>query len=261
MIVRTRGLSLVSFLVAASIFAFIFAFGLRSFHQSSQVWRKMNSVTEASVHLRRASNQIQGDLLSTSYSRISTLPGPTSLTGYDGDAIWFLSALDANGNFMRKGDGSPFWQRHILYYTVTPNNQEVAPFGIGGSDPQGYEDYCPYKVLIRKEIDVGTLTDLADETTEEQLMTAAQISAYLTRPTDYKLQNLASETGVTDIRLVARGILTTRVSLDSGAVSLRVLVSSNDQARKYAGYGSMSLTGQPFIHEVDFTVVPRIDGE
>jgi hypothetical protein len=248
-------------MVVSSIFAVVLSLGMRSFHQSSQVWRKISATTEASVNLRRATARIQTDLLSTSPTRVRTYQGPSTLSGFDGDAFWFLSALDDQGNFQRTSDGSPFWQRTVLYYTVTPSGHQTAGFGSGGSDPQGYEDHCPYKLLIRKEIDWGTPTDPLDDTTSEELMSALDVTSYLTRPAGYSLAGMESEVGVQEVQLVARDLLSTRCLIDSGNVQVKILAGANERARKEAGFGRSSLSGKPFIHELEFTVVPRIDGD
>jgi type II secretory pathway pseudopilin PulG len=261
MMYRSRGLTLVSLMVASSIFALLFAFGLKSFHQSSQVWRKVSSQTDVSAQLRRATMLIQQDLLTASSEQISTLPGPTTLTGYDGDAFWFLSALDENGNFVRKSDGSPFWQRNVLYYTVTPDIREVALFGSGGANIDGYEAHCPYKILVRKEIDHAAPTDLTDESTSEELISEADIAFYLTRPSSYQLKGLDSEPGVVSLKFVSKDLVSTRCSLDSGAVNVTLIACANERAKKHAGFGRGELTGQPFLHEVNLTLIPRIGGE
>lgn len=247
-------------LVAASIFGLLLTLGMKSFHESTQAWRKVNSASEASVNLRRATSYLQRDLFATSSRQIRKLQGPSSLTGFDGDAFWFLSATDGQGNFVRRADGRPFWQRNVLYYTVTPNTSEIASFGSGGADAAGYEDHCPHKVLVRKEIDWDGVTDIADESTLESLMSEADVASFLTRPSDLNLAGMQNEAAVQDVRLVAKGLLSTRCYLAPGSVRVRVLASANERAQKEAGFGASSLSGKPFIHEVDFTVVPRVDG-
>lgn len=57
------------------------------------------------------------------------------------------------GEFIRNPDGTPRWQRNILYYSVVPVAPNPNEFQGSGIAVDGYEAAYPYKLLVRKESD------------------------------------------------------------------------------------------------------------
>ncbi|MCA9794529.1 MAG: hypothetical protein KC910_22125, partial [Candidatus Eremiobacteraeota bacterium] len=191
----------------------------------------------------------------------ASAPVPPSLGGFDGDAFWFLSAEDPiTGEFARLPDGSPFWQRNVLYYAVVPLqvDQMAGQTVVGGSDTSGYEDRIPYKVLVRKVIDVPPATDTSDEDTIETLL--SDPSPYLTRPTRLDLTALAAEPGVEQVEIVCARLVSFRanrgldypdqVEFDLRAVAL-------DEVKKQQGIGTTQLLDGPFTLHHLVSVRPR----
>ena len=231
---------------------------------AADVWRNVSGSTDSSLNLRKARAVMMPDLKRTSFNAIGTSPGPSSLGPIDGDAIWFLSPVDpATGLAVRKADGTLFWQRNILYYLTVPDNHS-ATFGVncsGSADADGYEQNCPHKVLVRKVIDGGVATVTTDEASEEELLTASDISAYLTRPAGFNTSTMNAEAGVTDVRLAATSLLTLRARLAPDArwqreVSLRLAAVKIKTAERELSIGDTPLSQTRFTRSLDFSVFP-----
>ncbi|MEW6279282.1 MAG: hypothetical protein AB1758_11705 [Candidatus Eremiobacterota bacterium] len=157
-----------------------------------------------------------------------------------------------SGAVMRLDDGSPFWQRNILYYLVVPVGDTCA----GGVGPNGYDDRCPHKLLIRKEIDLAPATVPTDPTTIETL--APTLAPFLTRPTGFSVAGL-NEAGVNEVKIAAAHLLSfssvsapppenlaTEIAVDLRAVAV-------DEARREVALGSVPLSTSPFTLQSPFS--------
>ena len=183
--------------------------------QSSTLWVTSSSHQDANEVLRKISARLEKDVPMVSLEHLDIAPVPASLGGgVDGDAVWFLSHINpTTGRPHLKADGTPFWQCNVLYYSVVPESVDqlsTRPIRSGSTD--GYEDRCPYKVVIRKVIDQGTPTDPNDENSEEKLMSAADISAYLSRPDRLSVAAMAGEANLLDLEIVGYPVLLFRGS-------------------------------------------------
>lgn len=258
-----RGYSLLESLVVLGVFSLLMTVVAVLFFESSNIYRRTDSADSASRELRKVRAALERDLVLASPDEIQRAPVPGSLgAGQDGEALWFLSPIDpATGATVRKHDGSPFWQRNILYYLVVPAGHN-ALFGVncpGAAGPTGYEDGCSHKVLIRKEIDAGTPTDPTDETTEETLIT--NIAPYLSAPNGYDLSAM-TEAGLTEKRIVASSLLhfETFTAPPPAGIPSELLVDvralSIAEARRKAGLGTSAYTG-PFTLQSPFSVSLR----
>ena len=233
--------------------------------QSQRTFLQIASGDSARLELRKAKNALERDLSVSNPTVLNRSPVPTSLGGGpDGEALWFLSPVDpATKQMMRKQDGTPFWQRNVLYYLVVPNNHDSV-FGISctggtGAGP-GYDDVCPHKVLIRKVIDGGTVTDPSDESTEEALL--PDVSTYLTRPDGFSVASMA-EPGLGETHLVAKDLLTFSSVLAPPpsnrstelAVDLRAVAIAD--ARREIDLGSRPLNQSPYTRQAPLSIFLR----
>ncbi len=206
---KNPGTTVLELVIGMGIFTLIMVVLVGLFSQSLAIWRTTSGTDTAVRELRRVTAALDRDLALASPARIARAQVADHLGGggMDGEALWFLSPLDpATGQMARKLDGSAMWMRNVLYYLVVPANHD-AVFGMscsGGSGPNGYDDRCPHKVLIRKVIDSGVPTLVGDETSEEELL--ADVSAYLTQPDGFDLSTMA-EPGLEDKRVVANNLL------------------------------------------------------
>lgn len=183
--------------------------------QSSALWVTSSSHQDANEVLRKVSARLERDIPMVDLEALDIAPVPSSIGGgVDGDAVWFLSHINpTTGKPHLKADGTPFWQCNVLYYSVVPRSVDrlsSRPIRTGSTD--GYEDRCPHKVLIRKVIDFGDPTDPGDENTEEELMTSGQIAAYLSRPDQLSVKDMAGEANLLDLELVGYPLLLFRAS-------------------------------------------------
>lgn len=248
----TRAIVLSEMLIALAFFGVLSVVLFMAANQTAQVWSKVSSEQSAQFQLGRASAALQREasMVSLGSSSVTPVPSLHHAGANDGDAFWFLSPKQSGeGAALVKADGRPFWQCNVLYYLVTPDQaQQLSTDSlIGGVDADGYEDRCPYKVLVRKVIDQGPPTDPTDQNSEEPLL--LDVTPYLTRPVRYDVSSMLSEPGVLSAKVVATEMLSFRVrqSQNFGSELLFDLraVAIND-ARKQSGYGQTSLSSGPF---------------
>lgn len=262
---RRRGFTLVEVLVSFGIFALLSIVLATSLREGASVLRKAAASADVQGELRKARLGLAQDLARTSFTQTNSTTAPASLAGADGDAVWFLSAIDpVSGEYRRKSDGTPFWQTNILYYLTVPS-AHVSLYGYqcaGGADGAGYEDRCPHKMLIRKVIDLPPATTSA-ETSEETLIPGGSIAPYLTRPTTFNLAAMNGEAGLRSARVQAHSLLTFRVQRNANPsyprevlIDLRAVATRN--AEKEVKVGSVSLGQGRFTTQQLFSVFPTL---
>lgn len=230
-------------------------------------WWRVNANADAQQQLYKAQNILERDLASAAYERevdretIRIEKAPSALvhlTGSDGDVLWFLSAIDpVSGEFQRLPNGDPRWQRNILYYLVTPSSLSEFNYSGPGLDVGGYESACPYKILIRKEIDFDTVTTPASEGDDvEKLMLYDDIEPYLTRPVGYTLSGMTNLGEA--MRPVSGNILTFRADfVDSvSGVTLDIRSTAIDRARREGPISDRDLASNPATQKLEITLFP-----
>lgn len=250
---RRSGFTLVELMVSLGATVALLAVTYLLLQNSVKSWNRISGDQNVAGQLLRAESWLRRDLFSSSYSALDTAPGPTSLTGRDGDAIWFLSAVDpVTDQFVRNDDGTPRWQRNILYYPVVPSGVGD-DFSGGGIDEGGYEVSYPYKFLVRKVIDSGVPTDPAVAATQETLLT--DVSSYLEQPVGYNFPSGDSES----VTIVARSLLSFQIATDDALKQVAVTIqgANTDEARKLFPIGSRSLVNPQFLMLRQFVVHPQ----
>jgi hypothetical protein len=231
-----------------------------------QLRRRIDSSGDAAQVLRKAQYELERDLLRAPRGEIAMADVPDQLGGggKSGRAIAFRTAMSpGTGQFCQKPDGTPFWQANIIYYLAVPSGHDglVGQSCDGGAGPEGYDDRCPHKVLIRKVIDVDPPTapdsPLADE--EQPLTDLAQ---YLTQPATLDLSSMESEPSVVDVKLVAQPLLWFGARLNPsgmlpGEVEIDLRSVMLADAQKKVNLGSTPLADDPLALQQVFNVVPQ----
>lgn len=260
-----RGFTLLEVLTGFWIMAMIGGLLLLALRSGTRLWIGVSSGNSAETQLRKALFALQDDLGRTAFSAVERTEGLHTLAAADGDALWCLSPVDPiTAESLRKGDGTPFWQRNILYYLVVPlgHDQLAGHTCIGGDDGNGYDDRCPHKVLVRKVIDHGSPTDPADQSTEETLISPEDIRGYLTRPQGYELSSM-SEPGLETAQIQARNLLYFRVQLAPAGeypreIRIDLRAVELDAARRRLQIGATSLGESSFTLSRLISVFPRL---
>ncbi|MCE7872127.1 hypothetical protein DYH09_17340 [bacterium CPR1] len=257
--------SLTELVVVFGIFSLLLMVAGVLFNESRSTLRRTSGIDTCMRELRKARAAVERDLVLARPGALSRSFVGDSLGGggRDGEALWFLSPIDpATGEVVRKQDGTPFWQRNVLYYLVVPQNHNNT-FGqicAGGAGANGYDDRCPHKVLIRKEIDSGPPTLPTDETTEETLLN--NVAPYLTRPNGFDLTAMA-EAGLGEKKIVASFLLgfESFSAPPPAGLPVEVLVDvramSIEEARKEIRVGSDPGYASRFTHQAPFSVYLR----
>jgi len=250
-------------LLAMTITALIFAVTQALLVRTIDTWWKVNANADAQQQLYKAQSFLERDLAGAAYEtedgretiRIEKAPAElVHLTGADGDVLWFLSAVDpVSGNFVRR-EGKPHWQRNILYYAVTPTSLETFGFTGAGFNQGDYESACPFKVLIRKEIDFGEVTD--PDSDPEPLISYSDLLAFLDRPAGYDVSGMIQPN--VEVRPVSGNILTFRATLEPATrgVVLDLRATAIDRARREKPIGDRDLSGDAATQQLLLTLYP-----
>ena len=264
-----QGFSLPEVLLVMTITALILAITYAALRTVVATWWTVNANQGAEHQLYRGQSALHRDLevaafeLQPGRATLATAKKPSqlvNLSGSDGDVFWMLSAIDpASGLLQRKADGSPFWQRNIVYYAVCPEPASLTEMGFQGPglDVDGYESACPYKILIRKEIDSGVPTVAGGaESTEETLLSLTDISGYLERPVGYSCAAM-NRPGVVAQPISAR-VLTFRVDLLAATrgVSVDLRCTALERADKEGLVGARDLSENPVTSVSQFMAFP-----
>lgn len=262
-----RGFSLPEVLTSLTLFALMILVMTAALKTSSTVWRRSSGVSVVQTQLGKAQAALARELENTEFAQVQVANGPNSLgAAPDGSAIWFLSSVDpTTGNPMRKQDGSPFWQRNILIYTVVPalHGQTFGVNCSGGSGPGGLDDHCPHKLLIRKVVDASPATDPTDESTEEILLDPAAVQSYLTRPQGFDLSSMNSEAGLEQASVLANSIVYARFLVEPDPtrypreveIDLRSVLLA--QAQRELAVGQVSLATHPLTVQRLASIFPQ----
>ena len=265
----TRAVTLLELIFVMAIVGIVFAVTQALLARTIESWWKVNANADAQQQLYKAQNFLERDLRSAAFETEAgretlAIQSPAtstelnSLAGADGDVFWFLSAIDpVSGEFQRRQSGAPLWQRNILYYAVTPMGLAGLDYFGAGQDVAGYESACPFKVLIRKEIDHGVPTLAGGpESNMENLMTPLEVLPYLNRPNGYDTSGMAAP-GVT-VRPVCGNLLTFRVSLDAATrgVALDIRATALERAKREGGINDRDLSTNPATQQLNLMLFP-----
>ncbi len=257
---RSRGTTLIEVIIATGIFSVltlalfaVMQFGIRS-------WKNIESRSAVQTQLRKVELYLLEDLKRASFRQLrvddmpaSWSPGsPQDLVGRpcSGSAVWFLSAMNDEGDFFHRDDqGHPVWQRNILYYLTRPTDawhRDRYGFLCGGRGDR--DTVCPHKWLIRKEIASTTLID------------GMAISQYLSRPAGYNLMDpsqMGSEPGLKKAQALADTVVDFWVTLNLPEVQVDLKAFRLLEAGNVMHLGKDSLEGHPFTVHYGARIVPN----
>lgn len=258
------GLSIVEMMLVMTLTAIIFFITQALLARTIESYWKVNANADAEQQIYKAQNFLERDLASAAYetepsrATIAVRKTPSELvhlSGSDGDVLWFLSAVDPiSGKIQRDIDGNPLWQRNILYYCVTPNNLSSLDYLGTGCDSGGYESGCPYKVLIRKEIDFGDPT--TPTANPEPLMTFDQVIPYLDRPDGVNTVGMTRPEVA--VRPVAGNMLSFRCELipATKGIAVDLRATGIERARREGRIDSRDLSIDPATQQTLVTYFP-----
>ncbi len=265
---KSRGLSTIELLIVMTLTAIIFGITQMVLVRTIDTWWRVNANQESEQQLYRAQSYLERDLRAAAFELQpgrATLaiekapPALETLSGADSDVLWFLSAVDPlSGEFQRDKNGAPFFQRNILFYAVTPDGLSGLGYLGAGRSIGGYEVACPFKMLIRKEIDSGPLTapDTDVALTSERLMSFDEILPHINRPTGYNCAGMAAANAT--VRPVAAHVLTFQADLipDMRGVSIDIRCTAIDRARREGTISDTDLSTSSATTQLQFVVIP-----
>lgn len=153
---QRRGFTLLELSLASSLVAVVLLVASLLLYYGMRNWRQLDQTQDASFQLSKACRHLRQELRQTSFNECRV-----DHHGEMGDVVTFLSALDeSSGETLFQPDGSPFWQRNVIYYLVQPPGDTCRP-------PE-----CPHKRLLRLSMDTGKVThaDSDPAVSEEDLL-------------------------------------------------------------------------------------------
>lgn len=262
------GLSLIELIIVMTLTGVIFGVTQLMLVRTIDTWWRVNANQDSEQQLYKAQNHLERDLRGAAFetqpdrATIAVRQQPselTNLSGADGDVLWFLSAVDPlSGKFIRKPDGSPFWQRNVVYYAVSPLGLDQLGYSGAGLDSGGYEVACPFKMLVRKEIDSGVATnpDSNPSTTVEKLMTFDEVAGHLNRPNGYSCAGMSAANST--VKPVAAHLLSFRADLDEAlrGVNIEFRCTAIERARREGGISNRDLSEQPATTQLQVVLLP-----
>ena len=155
---RKTGFTLLELLLASTLLAVVLLVSTLLLHYGMRSWKNLDRTQDASFQLATASRKLRDELRQTSFNQCKT----QALSDGLGDMVWFLSALDESSReVLFEPDGSPFWQRNVLYFLALPPDHSC-----------GAPADCPHKRLLRLALDSGkpTSADTDPAVSEEELL-------------------------------------------------------------------------------------------
>lgn len=210
-------------MLSLAIFSAILLFTAAIMFMTKSAWVTSDADEEAALRLRDAVNRLERDFSLTGVDKFAHGTAGTSLaSAKDGDALWFLSPIDpVTETFVQDDDGRPVWQRNILYYLSVPADHTSCEGMVG---PDGYEQGCSHKVLLRKVI---------DHSPGGQQKLLKNVAPYITRPVS---ENDATSMGPgqESAQIVAVRLLWFRVLPDAGGSAGSRLVDLRSVALRSA---------------------------
>ncbi|MBX3170934.1 MAG: prepilin-type N-terminal cleavage/methylation domain-containing protein [Candidatus Eremiobacteraeota bacterium] len=140
---QRRGFTLLELSLASTLVAVVLTVASVLLYYGMRNWRQLDQTQDASFQLSKACRHLREELRQTSFNECRI-----DHHGEMGDVVTFLSALDeSGGEVLFQPDGSPFWQRNVMYYLIQPPGDtcQVAD--------------CSHKRLLRLSLDTGKATN------------------------------------------------------------------------------------------------------
>jgi hypothetical protein len=255
-------MGLIEAVVALGVFSLMSLLLSTTLIQSFAAWNRASSRQAADHSLYKAQNSLSRDLTLGAPDLLGTQVALSTLGSPDGDAVWFLSFIDPatelpvyETGLGSAGMGEPRWQRNILYYSVVPANHDsyAGQACAGGLAPDGYEDHCPHKVLVRKVIN-------GPDDSEGRELLLGSVAGYLDRPSGLDVSAMGGP-GVEDVKIISRDILGFRVTNNSPEVVVDLRANAILETRKLMHVGYHPLSRVPTTLQRIFSVYPKNPGQ
>ena len=255
----SKGFSIPELLLVCGLFS---AFSVVAYYLLALglgLWSRVESSQDVSEQLLKARDMLLTDLSETSINElIVSRFSNSSDTFQAGDVLCLLSPQDPiRKEVGRRGDGTAYWQRNLLYYSAVPSDHgELFPVGCAGRYAT-----CPHKFLIRRILDTGPVTRYRSALADvERLLPVTSLEGELLVPEDFHSDLRSPESGRT--ALVASGILDFSVRLappDGLPGEVEVTLKGFDvrEAGKKVNFRETDLETSPYTHTVKFSVFPR----
>lgn len=153
-----RGFTILELSLVSTLMAVVMLVSTLLLFYGMRTWRQLDSSQDASFQLARSCRRLREELRQTSFNQCKVTNQSNAL----GDIVTFLSAVDEpSGEVLFAPDGSPFWQRNLLFYLAIPPGDGCRP-----------PARCIHKRLLRLALDTEDPTgpDTDPAVSEEALL-------------------------------------------------------------------------------------------
>jgi hypothetical protein len=255
-------MTLIELILSFGLFSLLLVILTLSLTDSSKMWLRVAGKADAEFQLRKAVMRMRQDLLATDISQIKVGTGTPSVWFLSNSAPPVLHGPNDSTTYVAQynTDGTPRWQREILYYLIKPANHDAyAGMSCPGSTSDSSDSVCPHKLLIREEIDqkapAGT-----DPTNAFVAQTLSDPTTFLTAPTGTNVAPLVTGT-VVKSEVVAINLLSMNVTLGPPADAREVIVDLRavrlaDAAHNIA-IGTSDLSTSRYTTQYPLAAVPE----
>lgn len=255
---RDRGFSVVELMLVAAIFSSFMVVSYMLLNTGFSSWKRTANSQDVDLEFSKATGLLRRDMRDSSVRSCSTrttawLPAG----GTRSNVLWFLSAVDpATGKFVRKKDGTPFWQRNIVYYLAVPSEHDA----IYGLRCGNVRYHCPHGMLVRRVFDTGAVTSSTSaEAKIERLMTSAQVGERLKRPRRASLLEFGNPTAESE-EIAATGLVDFEARIAPagwpGEVEVRLSGFQLAEAGKVMRLGQEDLSQSPYTRHLLLSMFP-----
>lgn len=240
---RSVGFSLPELMLVCAIFAGFLLLTHYLLSHGLGVWQRTASSQDSGLQLARAERALREDLRASGVTSIGI--------AHSGKVLWMLSAVDpTTGEVRYQEDGTPLWQRNILYYLVKPPDHDRLYRQVCLDQPYR----CPHQQLVRAVIDGPNAAPPSEGA--ELLLSQGDIAP----PENFLDETPPPIKGLESFDVVASGLVSFEVSRGENElaqeIEFRLRAFSAEGAGKVSAPGREDLRDSPFTHEILGSVFP-----
>jgi type II secretory pathway pseudopilin PulG len=231
---RMGAFTLIEMIVGMALFMIIMVIIFSTFRTFTSCWKVAESKNEVHRQFLKIMYNFDREMSRTSLDSV--------ICGTNNGQNWicFKSPIDMNGSPVYLDDGTPDWQKFIIYYTSRPPGDSC-------TIPAGMDSYCPHKYVIRKDVGINA-----------QLSNPGRVTPYLTFT--LTINQASGEPDVIYVKPLTNNILEMSFNKDANKAYLHLKILRISEASQHLRVGLVPLSSgnaKTYINELVWSVMPR----